>query len=448
MSTPVSSHRHRRGLRRRALALAVLATLPVSSAQAWRLDWIAELGLEHNDNVTLSDTDPVSENILRPSLGFLLSQDGATVQASARGFLEYRDYLGDTYSSEFLGELDGRVNWVIAPERLHFSVQDRLSIQPISQAAPDSPNNRQQTNVFAAGPTFFFRFSPTLRGQVEARWIDTYAEESVGFNTQRLSGAVRAIKDLGPSRQVSANIQAQTVDVDDNTIAPDYDRYDVFGRYSQRLSHFDVLLDLGYSALEFDEGGSRTSPLVRGVLGWRPNESHAFTLIAARRFSDTAEGLIEPGGGDGTVPSLPPIVIIGDNDAVNALSYEETSVELGYGYTGARATFGVTPFHRELDYVEIGDDPGPDQTGRGVLGYWTWRLRPTWSLTGDARYEQLSFDNTDVDIDTRLASIWLRKQWTRNWSGRIGYSRYERENSELDTQADQNVYYMAVTYTR
>src|SRR5690606_31381408 len=153
-------------------------------------------------------------------------------------------------------------------------------------------------------------------------------------------------------------------------------------------------------------------------------------------------------GGDGTVPSLPPIVIIGDNDAINALSYEETSLELGYAYTGARATFGVIPFLRKLDYVEIGDEPGPDQTGRGVLAYASWLLRPTWSLTGDARYERLTFDNTDIDVDTRTASLWLRKQWTPNWSGRVGYSRYERDNSVTDRTADQNVFYAAVTYTR
>lgn len=440
---------HRNAARSGLLAATALAlALPAARAHAWRLDWIAELGIEHNDNVNLSETDPVSENILRPSIGFLLSQEGAIVQASVRGFAEYREYLDGTYGGEFLGELDGIVNWVMIPERLHFSVQDRLSILPISQLAPDAPENRQQTNVFAVGPTLFFRLSPTLRGQAELRWIDTYAEETVGFDTERLSAALRAIKDLDATRQLSMNVQAQTVDVDNNELAPDYDRYDVFGRYSQTLTHFDLALELGYSWLDFDSGGSRSSPLARGILSWRPNESSSFSVIASRRFSDTAEGLIEPSGGDGTPPSLPPIVIIGDNDAVNALSYEETSLEVGYGYTGTRATFGVTPFYRKLDYVDIGDDPGPDQTGRGVTAYWTWRLRPTWSILADARFERLNFDESDIDIDTRTASIWLRKEWTPHWSSRLGYSRYERENSVSDLDATQNVYYLAVTYTR
>lgn len=446
MSIAAPSHRL---AARGGLLAAALAAAHAPPALAWRLDWIAELGIEHNDNVNLSETDPVSENILRPSFGFLLSQDGAVVQASVRGFAEYREYLDGAYGGEFLGELDGIINWVMIPERLHFSVQDRLSILPISQLAPDAPENRQQTNVFAAGPTFFFRFSPTLRGQAELRWIDTYAEETVGFDTQRLSAALRAIKDLGATRQLSMNVQAQDVDVDNNDLAPDYDRYDVFGRYSQALNHVDLAVELGYSWLDFENGGSRTSPLARGTVGWRLNESNSFSLVAARRFSDTAEGLIEPGGGEaGAPPSLPPIVIIGDNDAVNALSYEETSLELGYGYTGTRATFGVVPFYRKLDYVEIDGDPGPDQTGRGATAYWTWRLRPTWSVLVDARYERLNFDEDDIDIDTRTASVWLRKEWTPHWSSRIGYSRYERENSASGLDAEQNVYYLAVTYTR
>jgi len=429
---------------RSLLTVAVAAALAPAPAHAWRLGWFVELGVEWNDNVQLSQDDPVEETILRPSLGFTLSQEGAVVQAQVAGLVEHRSYLDDTFGSEWLAEVEGSVNFVVVPERLHFTVQNRLSVLPITQAAPDAPDNRQQTNVFSAGPTLFFRLSPTLNGQAELRWIDTYAEETAGFDSERIGAALRLFKDIGPTRTLSLNLQGQDVDLDSNALGPDYQRLDAFARYTQLLNRFDLELDLGYSWYQPDVGSDRTSPLVRGMVGWRASERSRFDLVAARRFSDTAEALLGQVGGAGTVPSLPPLVIIG-GETVDSATYEETSVEFGYAYNGVRGDFGIRPYWRELDYI---DDIGPDQTGRGVLATASWLLRPTWTLTGDARYERLDFDLTDVETTTRLASLWLRKSFTPHWSGRLGFSRYERDSDEAGQSADQNVVYLAVTYTR
>jgi hypothetical protein len=429
---------------RRLLAIAVVAALAPAPAHAWRLGWFIELGVEWNDNVQLSQDDPIEETILRPSLGFTLSQEGAVVQAQVAGLVEHRSYLDDTFGSEWLAEVEGSVNFVVVPERLHFTVQNRLSVLPITQAAPDAPDNRQQTNVFSAGPTLFFRMSPTLNGQAELRWIDTYAEETAGFDSERIGAALRVFKDIGPTRTLSLNLQGQDVDLDDNSIGPDYQRLDAFARYTQLLNRFDLELDLGYSWYQPDVGSDRTSPLVRGLVGWRASERSRFDLVATRQFSDTAEALLGQVGGVGTVPTVPPLVIIG-GETVDSATYEETSVEFGYAYNGVRGDFGIRPYWRELDYI---DDIGPDQTGRGVLATASWLLRPTWTLTGDARYERLDFDLTDVETTTRLASLWLRKSFTPRWSGRLGYSRYERDSDEAGQSADQNIVYLAVTYTR
>jgi hypothetical protein len=432
------------GAGRHLLAVAVVAALAPVPAHAWRLGWFVELGIEWNDNVLLSETDPVEETILRPALGFTLSQEGAVVQAQVAGLVEHRSYLDDTFGSESLAEVEGSVNVVVVPERLHFTVQNRLSVLPITQAAPDAPDNRQQTNVFSAGPTLFFRLSPTLRGQAELRWIDSYAEETAGFDSQRIGAALRVFKDIGPTRTLSLNLQGQDVDLDDNALGPDYQRLDAFARYTQMLNRFDLELDLGYSWYQPDVGDDRTSPLVRGLVGWRATERSRFDLVATRRFSDTAEALLGTVGGDGTVPTVPPLVIIG-GETVDSATYEETSIEFGYAYNGVRGDFGFRPYWRELDYV---DDLGPDQTGHGVLATASWLLRPTWTLTGDARYERLDFDLSDVETTTRLASLWLRKSFTPHWSGRLGFSRYERDSDESGLSADQNIIYLAVTYTR
>ena len=154
--------------------------------------------------------------------------------------------------------------------------------------------------------------------------------------------------------------------------------------------------------------------------------------------------MIEPSPIDGGVPTIPPMVVIGD-EVVNATAYRETALEFGYGYDGTRADFAIRPFYRQLEYPL---DTGPDQTGRGIFATWSWALRHDLSLTLEGRAERLRFDNTGLENDTWLASAWLHKQWTPHWSGRVGYTRYERDSNETGLSAEQNVYLLAVRYTR
>lgn len=432
--------------RQAAPALAIAAAFAAAPAQAWRLDYFLELALERNDNVLLSETDPISDTIATPALGFDLRNDGSAVQARLAGVVEHRNYLENAYGSELLAEFDGMLNWVAIPGRLHFVVQDRLTVQPVSLAAPDAPSNRQQINVFAAGPTLFFRLGPTVNGQAELRYIDTWAEDTAGFDSQRLSLALRGAKQLGPGSTLSANLQAQRVDIEDAGLAPDYDRYDAFLRWRRNLRSFDLEFDAGYSWLDFDDGGSRSSPLLRAMAAWRTSERTSLAATAMRRFSDTAESLIEPVGLDGSIPAptLPPGAISGDA-AINALPYRETSVELTWAYEGVRANFAAGPFHRRLDYVA---DDGPDQTGRGVQLGFGWRLSSNHRLEIESRIERLRFLETGIENDTRYLAAFLHRSYTPHWSSRMGYTRYERDSSETGLSADQNIWYVAVTYTR
>src|SRR5262245_35036514 len=107
----------------------VLLALAVPSfAGAVQLDYLVEMAIEHNDNVNLSENDPVSEDILEPIVGFAISEDGSTVQANATGAVQYRDYLGGEFSDEFRGQLSGHLNWTMVPKRLNLTVEDYLTV--------------------------------------------------------------------------------------------------------------------------------------------------------------------------------------------------------------------------------------------------------------------------------------------------------------------------------
>ena len=216
-----------------------------------------------------------------------------------------------------------------------------LGVQPINALEPNTPNNQQQTNVFAIGPTLNFRMGPTVRGEAELRYINSYAEETDDFNTNRGSAALRAIKDLSASTTVSANITDELVDYNDNTVGqPDYSRYNVYGRYTRKWTKVDFVGDLGYSWLKYSGLlEDRDSPLARGALTWRYSDRSTFGLDFAYQYSDAATDMMT--GAD--ITTIPTNIATGEATTTSQ-PYLERRLGGSYFYAGERFGFNVAPY--------------------------------------------------------------------------------------------------------
>ncbi len=426
------------------------------AASAAHIDYDVGVGIEHNDNINLSENDPISEDILIPSLGFAASEMGSTFQGYATGAIQYRDYLGGTYSDEFRGDIAGKLNWTVAPERLDFTVQDRLAVEPISTLVPDAPNNLQQTNVFALGPIFNFRFASTVRGQAELFFVDSYADKTDDFNSQRLAGAVRAIKDLDPLTSISANIADEYVTFDNSDASPDYNRWGAFGRYTRKWAKVDLTTDLGYSWLRYNGGVSdldRDSPLFRTDLLWHVTPRDILSLDMAYEFSDAATGMLAgiiepttPGAGGITIP---PDVAIGEA-AISSDAYLSTTIALTYRYFTERFEFSIAPYYHKYDYgtVTLPEAGAIDQSSRGGTVAASWVLRPLLTLGVSGTFEDISFDTISRTDHNRYYSAFLRQQWARHWSWRAELIRNERRSDAPGLTSDEDVVFLGVTYTR
>lgn len=434
----------------RVPGLLLAFALP-SVALAVQLDYRIDLGLEHNDNVNLSEHDPVSENILEPQIAFGLTQEGSTVQATANGALQYRDYLGGEFSDEVRGQLAGHLNWTVMPQRLNFTVEDYLSVQPVNPLQPNTPNNQQQTNVIAFGPTFDFRLGETLRGEADLRYIDSYADKTKQFNTQRAGGALRVIKDLDPTSAISGNLDDERVHFTDSTGGPDYSRYSAFGRYTHNWTKIDLTADLGYSWLSYSGGqfADRDDPLGRATLNWHASDRSTFTLDFAYQFSDAAAGLIASTEVLTPASAAPPTSIVTGDATTTSQAYLERRLGVGYRWLGERLTFNIDPYYRKLEYAD-GTllATGLNETGRGFTGGFSYLLRPLLSAGLIASGENLRYDSIAREDKTWSLTGTLRQQWTRNWSGRLELTHYKRDSNVVDQSFDQNIVYVALVYTR
>lgn len=435
----------RRSFARVSGALLTLA-LP-TAASAVQLDYQVEVGVEHNDNVNLSEDNPVSENILRPSLGFTLSQEGSTIQASANGIVEYRDYLGGEFSDEFRGQLAGHLNWTVAPERLNMTVEDYLGMQPVNPLAQNAPNNLQQTNVFAIGPTLSFRLGPTVRGQAELRYINSYADTTKQFNSNRASAALRAIKDLSPTSTISANVVDERIQFTESTSGPDYSRYSAFGRYTRNWTDVDLVADLGYSWLRYSGNtiDDRDGPLGRATLSWRIAPHSTLTGDFAYQFSDAASYL----AGATIVTTIPTNITTG-SATVTSQPYLERRIGVGYAYAEDRLGFTIAPYYRKLDYgtASVLEGVNLDQTGRGATVGVSYVLRPLLTTGLTATGENLRYDQIARTDKTWNLTAFLRQQLTRHWSWRVELTHYKRDSTTPGQSSTQNIVYFGVTYAR
>ena len=445
----------------RAIVLA-LATAP-ALATAGTLDYTLYAGLEHSNNIALSSSQPISENVFTPGGTFQFIQQGSTFQANIAGTFEYRKYLDNHFDSQAQTQLVGQANWTMLPDRLDFSVEDYAGVQPVDQLASNSPNNQQQTNVLVAGPTLRMRFGDAARGQIELRYINSYASKVDEFDSKRGLLAFRLFRDLSPTDQVSGNVELQRIHFDNQPSSADYDRKEAYLRYTSTLARFDADVVLGGTQLSFDGGRDTSAPLFRARLGWQPTPRNNFTLSGTYQYADAAQDMITtPGvytsaGAADRVESIDPFANtsglgrgvtsgIGVGSAViGSQVYKERRVEGTWNWRSERINLTVSPSFSRLRYI---GDQTFDQTARDLsvgLGY---RIDPTLTLTGFATAEKLQYDTIARRDNTVRVGLDLGQQWNRHWSWHVSAARERRTSDAVGQSYRETEFFVGVVYRR
>ena len=436
-------------VRSATLGMAVMA-VAAGSAQAARLEYMFDLGVEQNDNLSLSSTEPLDDTIYRPSVGFALSEDAERLRADFAGRVEYRHYADGTYDNGFVGELSGRGDWLAIPGRLTFTVEDSLAQEAIDSFEADSPDNRQQVNAFAIGPTVDFRMGDALDGQIELRYVDTDAEVTDEFNSSRIDLTLRSIRKIDETSQLAFNLRGQNVDFDDEITGRNYRRGDFYASYDKHLNRLDLQLDAGYSHIGYTDGlDSRSEPLLRADLTWIFDDSNRLAVQMARQFSDAATDTMVRLEEDAVVPGS---ILTGDT-VINASPFIERRASLDYSFTSALFTASLELYAHELDYVESDEF---DQKGYGARGTLLYVINSrtmvgVFGALDNTEYLQLGREEEirlGREEEIRRYGLNLSRSFSTHWSARLEYLRYERDTSVLGDDANQNSIFLVFRYTR
>lgn len=440
------------GLAKAALCLALLSVMPGNS-RAFDVDYEAGLAAQHSDNIALRGVDPVSDTVVSPRLWFSAQQTGSSVKISAQGSAEYRHYVDGTFNDQLRGRLSGQLLWAVVPQRVDFVVNDYLSVQPINEFESFSPDNLQQVNVLSAGPTFYARFGPAMRGQLDLRYLDSYADENEAFNTNQYSGAARLLRDVKPWLTVGAVAEAKDVRFSLPGRISDYTQQEGYLTANIDRRRLDVRADLGYSRLEMDSVAtmgapmSRSYPLGRLTVDYSPTRRSTIGLTVRHQLSDAAQLLLSARDVDFGIDRRGR----GFNEFRNPDSIVEPNVfrerlaRARFSYNGERLDVRVSPFTRQMRFVEAGVR---SQDRRGLNVDVDYRLRPLTTVSAYAtgqRREYLEGGREDEDL---VAGVGVTHRLTRKWTARADVEHRRRDSSEAGRSYDENAVMVSVSYRR
>jgi hypothetical protein len=303
------------------------------STRAQSLAYGADVGIGESDNVTLVDTNKVSQTIAITDLDFELKEQSRRFDADAKGNFSYFDYLQGAYSNQLLGRFDGRADVAVIPERVTWVLTESFGQAQINPFEATVPTNLENINYVATGPDVALRFGPTYFLDLSARYARaTYQTDPFDSNTGLVSVALGRALSAQSSLSINGSFERMSFD---NTIAnTDFDRSSAFAHYEVQGARTNLSANLGASNVA-QGSDSFTGPIAKLQLLRKLSAESTVTVTVGRDITDgsTAFANLQSGATGGILTG----------QAVNTQgNYTGTYGSADWEYTRNRTTIGIS----------------------------------------------------------------------------------------------------------
>lgn len=334
---------------------------------------------------------------------------------------ERRNYRRDVFQDETLFHLDGTVVWLPTPQ-FSWTVADSFRNVPVSQALPDTPANREDTNMFLTGPGYEWRITPADHLLVEARYGRFDAEQS-NIDNDRQSGALRWRHRHSSLSEQSLNFEHLQVDFDDSAANTNYRRQDLFYRGRFRPSRNELTMDLGYTNIDRDRQSKLDGSLFRLTAAREITSTRRMGVQMSSQYSDTAIDLSP--SGITTTPG-PGGAAEATTEALSGDVFYTKRAEVFVTSTGGSLPWSIATHAADIDYEESTSDV-KERGGNVMLSY---ARTPNLGFNVYTRYTRSEYPILDrIDRDTtKGAGINIRL--TRTLLLLVDGQRVERRSSD------------------
>lgn len=423
---------HSRFLRPVAVS-TVLAFAPMAHAEVTAS---VEAGVGFSDNITRTSGTKVDETLGTLGLVMAAEREEGRLTGAFNADLQYISYLDDTYDDDVYGRVDLNGNYWLIQDVFSWALEDAWGQVRRDPFAVPNPDNVENSNYFATGPDFIFRFGPRTNMTVTGRWSDTAYEESPQ-DFSRLGGGLGLSRSISEHTSIGLYGYASRVEFDDPLYGSDYDAQEYYGRFATAGARTQIELDAGYTEIH-DQGVSSGNPLFRLTVARDVSPRTKLSLKTGTEFSDSGQ-LFQGIGDNGGRPGFGnPSDVIGTGEP-----FERRYFGLGWSTEGQRGRFGLGLNYRQEIYEST---TALDRDVTEIRADYSRGLSESTSLSLGARYEMEEYDDGSLDDDRLWFDLGLA--WDVSPKAYIGfdYEYYTGDSNSPTREYDENRVWLRVGY--
>ncbi len=349
----------KRPLQTRRILIGIAAMVPLAAvAQVPQgFNFGVDAGIGESDNITLVESNKVSQTLAIADLDFTLKQKGSRLDADVVGDFTYLNFLQNAYGSELLGHLSGAARYAIVPENFTWTLQDNWGQAQLSPFAPLVPSNQENVNYVSTGPDWYARLGGTNFLDVGAR----YSRADYGMtpiSNDRLLGSLQFGHDISQRSSVSLNVSAERVLYENTVLNTDYDLSNAYARYELHGARTDLSVNLGVNKVS-QNGVSNSGLSTELELARKLSDAAKITITAGRELTDASAGFNSLQSGNATNALNINSVVSSAPAAVTSSIFLREYVAAAWSYARNRTTFGLSARWEKDAYL---DQPQYDGT--------------------------------------------------------------------------------------
>jgi hypothetical protein len=306
---------------------------PAQGARAESFTYGADVGIGETDNVTLVQTDKISQTLAVADLDFDLKDQSRRFDVDAKGNFSDLDYLQNAYSNQLIGRFDGKADFALVPEHVFWVLTDSFGQAQIDPFVAVVPTNLENINYVATGPDASFRLGPTVFLDLSARYAKTTFQTDP-FDSNTLLGSVALGRALSALSSISIDGSFERMSFANTEVNTNFNRSSVYAHYEIQGARTDLTANLGVTKV--DQGlESFTGPDAKLKLSRKLSAVSTLTITVGREVTDGSTAFANlQSGAIGGIVTAPAVVTQGN--------YTETYGSLGWEYARNRTTIGVS----------------------------------------------------------------------------------------------------------
>lgn len=413
------------------LAPAILL-LSYSDAVAVHLEYGAGLEVQYSDNITQDSTNEQDEWVYGGVVGIAAEENTGPILVNSNAVLRYENYTQNTFSDQVLFSLNNQAEWRIIPDRLSWILDDRFTQLSIDTFATDTPDNSQNSNALSTGPNLVYRLSLINRIELGGRYETFYYEES-DADSNRYSAYARWVHALGPSSELSLNIDGEKTIFDENDLVDNYARQDYSIVYSTQSTNTEFEIALGgtniQSSAADDSGYFATADWV-----WNFTPNFRFGISAGSRLTDAGQELI-----DSVSSSEQDDVQI---EQVSGDVFREKEIGINLTKDGDALRIALQSSWTDQDYKTT----SLDRTIKRVVGDLDYDFTATLVGSVFGEFERMKAIETEREDDDSSLGAGISYLIRRDWAIELTAQYTKRNSNQEGADFNELAGYLTLTY--